>query len=451
MEEQKVRKKLSKGFWMCAWTEPFERMAYYLGRSIILIFVAASVAQGGLGLSDSDGAMMQSNLTAFSYLGGLIGGFIVDRIIGARYSVPIGMVIASAGYFMGSIATDAFRVYVMIALISAGLALFRTGTMLGRLVDVDQLDEAYSMRYSLVNIGACIGPLLVGVLYKDVFAHDGVLGFAPCFRLAAIVMLCGAVFFLYGTRYMGDVGKVPYKKTKTAEEIAREKEHKVANKGDKTPYTLLEKKRIGAIVLISAFSIIFWIFWDLAYLPVYYHWADNMNWVVAGYEVPTTWFDAMNGAFCVIAGPLTAKLWAKLAARPQGDISIYKKLGLSLLWLGCAYVYFALIEVFRGDSKPTVLLLVIFSALLTLGEMFFSPLGNSFISRYAPSRCLGIMMGVWSAATFFAAKGYGYVYNFAFGGRFSFAGACIGVTVVAVICTVILFALDKRLSALVED
>ena len=40
-------------FWVCACTEIFERLAYYLGRSLILIFVTASVATGGLGLSDT--------------------------------------------------------------------------------------------------------------------------------------------------------------------------------------------------------------------------------------------------------------------------------------------------------------------------------------------------------------------------------------------------------------
>lgn len=253
MEAQK--KKLSKGFWMCGWTEPFERMAYYLGRSIILIFVATAVAEGGLGLSDTDGAMMQSNLTAFSYLGGLVGGFVVDRLIGARYSTPIGMIIAGAGYFIGSVAKDATGVYIMIALISIGLALFKTGPMIGRLVDEDQLNEAYSIRYSLVNIGAFFGPLLVGVLYKDVFAHDGVLGFAPCFRLAAIVMVCGAIFFMYGSRYMGEVGKVPFQKTKTEEELARDKEKKSAEKAEKAPFTTVEKKRIGAILQAAV--------WDL--------------------------------------------------------------------------------------------------------------------------------------------------------------------------------------------
>ena len=88
-------------FWVCSCSEIFERLAYYLGRSLILIFVTASVANGGLGLSDTVAANMQSNLTAFSYLLPLFGAVIVDKYIGARYTTPVGMFIAAAGYFTG--------------------------------------------------------------------------------------------------------------------------------------------------------------------------------------------------------------------------------------------------------------------------------------------------------------------------------------------------------------
>lgn len=47
-----AKKKYPKGFWICGCTEIFERLSYYLGRSLILIFVTASVAEGGLGLSN---------------------------------------------------------------------------------------------------------------------------------------------------------------------------------------------------------------------------------------------------------------------------------------------------------------------------------------------------------------------------------------------------------------
>ena len=413
----------------------------------------ASVAEGGLGLSNSQGATMQSLLTAFAYLGPLIGGVVADRWIGGRYTTPVGMLIVGIGYFCGSLATSPTMVYVMIFCVSAGLGLFKNGAMIGRIVtDKDQIDGAFSIRYSLVNTGAFIGTFAVGILYKDVFAHDGVLGFSPCFKLAALSMFLGAIWFTWGWRFMGDVGKKPFKLEKTAEELEMEKQRKEEEKNMKhQPLTLVEKKRMGAIFLVSGFSIIFWIFWNLAYLPVYYYWTENMNWVVAGYEVPTTWFDAANSFFCVVFGPLTAMLWAKLSARPQGDMSLFRKTGIGIGILGIAYLFFAALDVARGGEKISVLWLIVFAAIFTLGEMFFSPLGHAFISKYSPSRYLSTMMAVWGIATFISSLCYGPLYGATFEGGFKFTSVCIVIAIIAAVSAIVLFVLDKRLSKLVED
>ena len=448
-----TKTKLPKGFWACSTTEIFERFSYYLGRSILLVFVATGIAQGGLGLSDGVAANMQSNLTAFSYGLPIICAIVCDRLIGARYTTPFGMVLCGIGYWLGSLATDSTMMYAMIWCISLGLAFYKTGPLIGRIVPRDQLNEAYSVRYGLVNIGAFAGPFVVGILYQDVFANGEVLGFRPCFKVAAVLMFLGAIWFAVGSRFMGEAGKKPFKKEQTAEELAHEAEVKAKNKeAKKVPYTGIEKKRIAAIILISAFAIIFWIFWYLAYLPVYYHWGENANWVVAGYNVPLTWFDAANALFCVLVGMfVTPKLWSYLENRPKGDISIYKKCALGIGTLGIGYLFFALLDVMRGDGQVSCLWLLIFALLITLGEMFFSPLGNSFIAKYAPSRIYSTMQSVWGLAIFFAAKGYGYLYNGLFGGTLKFTTACIIVAVVAAIAVVLLVVLDKPLTALVEN
>lgn len=445
------KKGFPAAFWVCACTEIFERLAYYLGRSLILIFVTASVATGGLGLSDTVAANMQSNLTAFSYLLPLFGAVIVDKYIGARYTTPVGMFIAAAGYFTGGIAKSSAGVYAMIFLVSLGLALFKNGAIIGRVItDKSQMDPAFSMRYTLVNVGAFIGTFLVGILYKDVFAKDGVLGFAPCFKMAALMMVLGGLWYIFVCwRFLGDLGKLPFKKTLTEEEKAAEAKKKEET-GTKQPLTTIEKKRISAIFVASLFSIVFWIFWYLGYMPVYFYWAENMDWVVAGYQVPSTWFDAANSLFCVILGPVTAALWKKLAARPQGDMSLFRKTGLGIAIIGVGYLFYAAIDIMRGGEKASVLWLIVFAFLLTMGEMFFSPLGHSFISKYSPSRYLAVMMSVWGFATFIAAKSYGPVYGLLFGGKIEFKVACIGVAVVSFAAALIMIALDKTLSALVD-
>lgn len=152
--EKSIRKGFLKAFWLCSCSEIFERLSYYLGRSLILIFITTAVVNGGLGLSDKVGANMQANLTAFSYLGSIFGAVIVDRFIGAKYTTPVGMVITGIGYYMGAMATGIGQIYLMILLVSVGLGLFKNGPLLGRIItDKEQMDSAFSIRYTLVNVG----------------------------------------------------------------------------------------------------------------------------------------------------------------------------------------------------------------------------------------------------------------------------------------------------------
>ena len=89
-------------------------------------------------------------------------------------------------------------------------------------------------------MGAFIGTFLVGILYKDVFAKDGVLGFAPCFKMAALMMVLGGLWYIFVCwRFLGDLGKLPFKKTLTEEEKAAEAKKKEET-GTKQPLTTIE-------------------------------------------------------------------------------------------------------------------------------------------------------------------------------------------------------------------
>ena len=256
-------------------------------------------------------------------------------------------------------------------------------------------------------------------------------------------MFLGTIWFISGWRKIGEVGKRPFKTEKTAEEKKWEKE--------KLPVTAIEKKRIGAIFLVSGFSVIFWMLWDLAYLPAYYYWTKYMDWTIAGYEIPVSWFDSSNSLFCVILGPVMAGVWLRLSRRPEGDMSLFRKTGIALFLLGLAYLYYAVLDIVRGNGKPSAVWLIFFTFTLTLGEMFFAPLGHAFISKYAPSRYLSTMMAVWGLAIFLASLCYGKVYGRLFESGLPFTKVCVGITVTAVAAGLILFMLDKRLSGLVKE
>ncbi|MEG2145931.1 MAG: peptide MFS transporter [Lachnospiraceae bacterium] len=441
MGETAVKNKKPFGYYVCSLSFTIERMAFYSAKWLIAMFVVATVAKGGIGLTPADGAKMTANLVAFTYLAPLIGGYLSDHFIGARYCVPVGMILMGLGYLCGWQAQSAAMVNIMIILVSVGTGLFKgnNSAITGRLFDdPDQLDGAFSLQYSFVNIGSFIGTTAVGFIAVAA-------GYRFCFLLCGILMFIDAVWFFFGSRFLGEAGKKPFKFDKAAEHAHKET---IENK----PLTTIEKKRVAAIVLVSLFSVIFWIFWYLAYMPVYYYWGGDKglaNWMIGSFEIPTAWFDSLNAFCCITLGPVLGAVWFKLSKRPQGDLSMFKKTALGLVLLGVSYVVFALADVTRGGGQASILWILAFGILLSLGEMVFSPLGNSFISKFAPAKLLSVMMGVWIFSIFISGKCYGYLYEFTL--KFDFSTVYFIIAAIAIISGVILAIMDKRLNRLVVE
>jgi dipeptide/tripeptide permease len=446
----KAKKKYPLGFYVCALSFMFERMAFYSSKWLIGIFIVASVATGGLGLTPADGAKMSANLVAFTYLTPILGGYIADKWLSPRLCVPIGTALMGLGYVAGwqaSAQASPTLVWVMIALVSIGTGLFKGNVsgINGRLFDnKEDLDGAFSLQYSFVNLGSFIGTTIVSFI-----AYSA--GFGPTFLICgALLFLDTAWFVIGGNATFGDVGKKPFKAENDAQN-ADKKVEKVENK----PLTQKEKSRVAAIVLVTAFSIVFWVVWYLAYMPVYYHWgpdfdtANKANWMIGNFTVPSAWFDSLNALACITLGPILAGVWGKMAKSAKGDLSMFKKTALGMLLLGSSFVVMVLAEIVRGDGQANLMWILVFGILLSLGEMVFSPLGNSFISKFSPTQVLGLMMGVWPFAIFIAGKSYGYLYEYL--STFSFAPAYAVVAAVVIACGVVLWTLDKKLSKLVEE
>ena len=440
---ENVNKKRPFGFYVCSLAFTFERFAFYSAKWLISVFVVASIIDGGLGLTPADAAKMSANLVAFTYLAPIIGAYISDRYIGARYLVPVGMTLMGLGYLVGWQATSASMVNIMIILVSIGTGLFKcqTNAITGRLFDDPrQLDSAFSTQYSFVNFGAFFGTTILGVV-------AGVKGYSFAFLICALMMFLDAAWFIFGWRFLGEAGKKPFKVDENSKDEVTSKKEEV-----KVPLTTVEKKRVAAIILVSIFSVIFWVLWYLAYMPVYYYWGGDAaaaNWMIGGFEVPTAWFDSLNAFMCIALGPVLGALWTKLAKRPKGDLSMFKKTALGMILLGLSYVIFAMADVTRGDNLAPLAWIIAFGVVLSLGEMVFSPLGNSFISKFAPPRMLTSMMSVWVLAVFFAGKSYGYLYEFTL--KFEFATAYFTIAAIAIVSGLILWAMDKTLNGLVAE
>ena len=449
MSELAKKTKKPFGFYVCCISYMFERMAYYSAKYLVFVFITATVITGGLGLTKVQAALVQSNLVAFTYLAPVIGGYISDRWIGARYCVPTGVALMGIGYWVGSSAQGLVGMNTMVALIAVGTGLFKgnLAAMSGALfADQEELDAAFSTQYSFINIGAFIGTTLVGILVTKTFAANGVQGFRQAFKVCAAICALDFAWIVFGMRFLGDVGKKPFKAGKNLEEQEEVKEAK--------PLTKSEKKRTAAIIIVSLFSIVFWVFWYLTYLAAYDYGGTFINMNINNFQIPLSWFDSLNSMTCIILGPLLGILWAKLAKRPQGDMSLFKKLAFGLVFLGIAFLMLVFAEFTRGvgapeTAKASLGWLVAFGVLLTIGEMFFSPLGSSFVTKYAPNKIFSVLMGIWFFATFFAGKSYGYIY--AITSKFSPIVSYSVIPAVLFVCAVLLFAFEKKLKALLDE
>ncbi|NNC65515.1 MAG: MFS transporter, partial [Gammaproteobacteria bacterium] len=116
------------------------------------------------------------------------------------------------------------------------------------------------------------------------------------------------------------------------------------------------------------------------------------------FEIPAAWFQSLNPIFIIALAPLYSMLWVSLARRHLNPAAPLKfAAGLMILGAGFAVMIGAARLVAAGDQVlPTWLFLTYL--LHTMGELALSPVGLSSVSKLAPRRFVGQMMGVWFLA-----------------------------------------------------
>lgn len=448
---ENTKKKFPFGFYVCCLSFTFERLAYYAAKWGLSIFIVVAAAKGGLGLDKSIGAAMSSQLVAFTYITPVIGGYIADRWISPRILVPIGEILMGLGYLCAWQANGRVMLYAMIILVAVGTGFFKGNVsgINGRLFptsDEDELDTAFSLQYSFVNIGSFCGTTFLSLIGTNV-------GYREMFLVCGIFLFIDCAWWLFGMRFFGDAGKKPFLVDNRTENVDKADKEK-----DNAPLTKLERNRVIAILIVTLFSGIFWLIWYMVYMPVYYEfgpvaqggqgWA---NWNIGSFEMPTAWFDSMNGLLCIILCPVFAGIWAKMRQRPQGDWGMFTKTAIGIIILGLCTASMVLAAVIsgQGTKNPAGIWVIVLTAVcMSVGEVIFSPLGNAFISKYSPKKLLGTMLGVWPLIIFFSGFAYGPLYNWL--ENFDFVKAYGIVTLIIVGCGVVMLLFTKKFDRLVE-
>lgn len=160
----------------------------------------------------------------------------------------------------------------------------------------------------------------------------------------------------------------------------------------------VEKKRIGVVAVLFVAAAMFFAGLEQAGSSFNLFAERHTDRIVAGWEMPAGWFQTINPLFVVLLAPLAAKVWMVLSKRDR-DPSLGMKfsLGLMLLAAGFAVIAIGAQRAVAGRVWPSWLLLTYL--LHTLGELCVSPVGLSSITKLAPARMVGQIMGLWFMAT----------------------------------------------------
>ena len=426
-------------------TELWERFSYYGIRPLLILYMAAMVAEGGLGLDRPTAAAIVGLFAGSMYLMTVFGGWIADNWLGQAKAVWYGSIIIALGHL--SIALTAvfstFFFYFGLVLIVLGSGLFKTciSVIVGTLYQAQdsRRDAGFSIFYMGINLGSFIAPLITGLLVKDYGWHLG-------FGIGGIGMLIALIIFRLLTipqlKLFNQLGhqdnswNTPVSTHKNAPQITAVFLLVVAIVIALTTFNVIH---INPIVVATYLTVVICIaiVGYFAYLILFAHlnridqfkimicfvllitaalfWAafeqkptsfnlfalDYTDRNILGFDVPAVWFQSANPLFIIIFAPIAAWLWVKLG-KSKRDPSYIAKFIIALVLAAAGFLIMALASksvIEGGGSLASPLWLIGSLLLLTLGELCLSPVGLSTMTKLAPTIIRGQIMGLWFTAS----------------------------------------------------
>lgn len=431
------------GLYILFFTELWERFSYYGMRAILTLYMLAKVSSEnpGLGWDEGKALAIYGWYTMLVYVASVPGGILADKIFGQKKSVMIGGWLLVAGHGVLSIEQDwAFYTGLLLIVLGVGMLKPNVSTMVGGLYKEGdpRRDKGFSIFYIGINVGAAIAGIAVGIVAKTYGWHYG-------FGLAAVGMVVGQLVYVYGQRFLKQVGNPPDKKDMDENSVS-------INEIFKT--MLSTKKSLTVVLLLAALSvvapivfmetevvayIIFFLFLStvvgfmmtvfedlgskiekdrfivllLSFLIVIVFWGafeqaggllniyaqQKTDRFIGGWEIPAAFLQSLNPIYIIIFGIPVAMFWQWIKNKGKEASSIFKMaIGVIIMGLGFLFMVFATIQ-YDQMGEAAIYWLVLAYLLHTIGELSASPVALSFITKLAPLRYGALMMGIYFAAT----------------------------------------------------
>jgi POT family proton-dependent oligopeptide transporter len=422
-------------------TEMWERFSYYGMRAILLFYMTKSIAEGGLAFDERYASVIYATYVSSVWYLPLVGGWLADKIFGARRAVLIGGIIIASGHYCMAINSQ-FTFFAGLILIACGTGLLKPNisAMVGQLYTESdkRRDAGFSIFYMGINLGAFLSPIVVGFLAQSQSFRNFIasMGLDPNsawhwgFGAAGVGMTLGILQYLIGGKHLATVGNKPDPLS-----VPVGSEQSVGldyltlilafvgavvgaglgiKFGDAGMVSALfpcvvgffagyligttrllngdELKRVLVIFILFVFSILFWMTYEQAGSSLSLF-ADRLTrTTLLGWQYPSSWFQSVPAIFVIILAPIMGAIWQKLGDRQPSSPG---KFTIGLFFAGIAFVVIAFASTLSGGTRVSPMWLIGVYFLQTIGELCLSPVGLSTVTKLAPQRMVGLMMGVW--------------------------------------------------------
>lgn len=380
-------------------TEMWERFSYYGMRALLVLYMVGHLlrpetAGNVLGLASFKAALetisgplapqplssaIYGLYTGLVYLTPVLGGLIADRLLGRRLTVAIGAALMMCGHFLMAF-EHFFLLALLLLILGNGAFKPNISTEVGALYpDGDaRRDRAYSIFYVGINLGAFFAPLVCGTLGERFGWHFG-------FASAGVGMAIGLLIYLAGlSRLPADTAaaRAPVDAPKSSPGFGAS---------------------LAALVLLFIPSALFWAAYEQQGNTIAL-WAETSidRAVSLGFwqgEIPVTWFQSFNPLMIFLFTPPLVALWGAQSKRGREPITL-SKLSLGCAGLALGYLVLALAAFWNGNAPTSWVWLLVYFAIITTAELYFSPIGLSLVSKLAAEGTRSALMGVWFLSVF---------------------------------------------------
>lgn len=445
-----------KGLYVLFFTEMWERFGYYTVMAIFVYFLGAN-----FGWSEKEVTNVYGYFLAFVYITPLIGGWVADNLLGYGKTIIIGAITMIIGYGMMAVPTSSpLQVYIALGIVVIGNGFFKANisVLVGNLyahTEASLKDAGYSIFYMGINIGAFFAPFAASAIknfFMDNLNFTEAVGYNAGFGVASAGMVISLLIFLIFKKHYKDADYQSKNVQNNDKDLVLTKKQE----NDRVIalviifaiviFFWLAFHQNGAALSLFAksyteLSVNKWTFllFDLpgllSVLAIILSFVLILNpktvakvrgislgvlalagiimwWRLSGYQdmnvVDPEKFQAFNPMFIVFLTPLIVGFFAWLNKKGK-EPSSPKKIGIGMLITGLAYVVMIIAahklpavhslggQVSSSLVSPFWLIGTFFT--LTLAELFISPMGLSFVSKVAPPKLKGLMMGGWFGAT----------------------------------------------------